>query len=105
MIHPLKAATSFECDGCAHHASFHKMENKAEEEVVARWRTADGNFDREAYKMDEEVQEAVAKRRLLGITQEMSSMSDVAMPEKARSTLVGPARKKQRTVRASAKAS
>ncbi|KAI4125564.1 MAG: hypothetical protein LQ338_004168 [Usnochroma carphineum] len=38
MIHPLKAATSFECDGCGHHASFHKMENRQEEEAVEEWR-------------------------------------------------------------------
>jgi len=38
MIHPLKATSSFECDGCGHHASFHKMENRAEDEVVARWK-------------------------------------------------------------------
>jgi len=38
MIHPLKASTSFECDGCGHHASFHRMENREEEGVVGRWR-------------------------------------------------------------------
>lgn len=37
MLHPVKAATSFECDGCGHHASFHSMENKDEDEVVKRW--------------------------------------------------------------------
>jgi len=38
MIHPLKAASSFDCDGCGHHASFHRMESKADEEVARRWR-------------------------------------------------------------------
>lgn len=38
MVHPLKAATSFDCDGCGHHASFHQMENPAEEEAASRWR-------------------------------------------------------------------
>ena len=38
MIHPLKAATSFECDGCGHHASFHKMENQEEDEITRRWK-------------------------------------------------------------------
>ena len=38
MIHPLKAATSFECDGCGHHASFHKMDNAIDEETVRRWK-------------------------------------------------------------------
>lgn len=37
MLHPVKAATSFECDGCAHHASFHSMENAAEDAVVRKW--------------------------------------------------------------------
>lgn len=38
MVHPLKAATSFDCDGCGHHASFHQMENPAEEEAARRWK-------------------------------------------------------------------
>ncbi|KAF2468438.1 uncharacterized protein BDR25DRAFT_344186 [Lindgomyces ingoldianus] len=37
MLHPLKSASSYECDGCSHHASFHSMENKAEDEVRKRW--------------------------------------------------------------------
>ncbi|KAL1594423.1 hypothetical protein SLS60_010183 [Paraconiothyrium brasiliense] len=37
MLHPLKSTSSFECDGCAHHASFHSMENKEEDEVRKRW--------------------------------------------------------------------
>ncbi|KAI4225453.1 MAG: hypothetical protein LQ349_007061 [Xanthoria aureola] len=39
MIHPLKASTSFECDGCGHHASFHKMDNHQDDETVRRWKT------------------------------------------------------------------
>ncbi len=38
MIHPLKAASSYDCDGCGHHASFHRMESKEDEEVARRWR-------------------------------------------------------------------
>lgn len=38
MIHPLKAASSFDCDGCGHHASFHRMESKEEEEIARRWK-------------------------------------------------------------------
>jgi hypothetical protein len=34
--HP-QSTSSFECDGCAHHASFHSMENKAEDEIRKRW--------------------------------------------------------------------
>ncbi|OAF98651.1 uncharacterized protein CC84DRAFT_1158581 [Paraphaeosphaeria sporulosa] len=37
MLHPLKSTSSFECDGCAHHASFHSMENKEEDEIRKRW--------------------------------------------------------------------
>ncbi len=38
MVHPLKAASSYDCDGCGHHASFHRMESKEDEEVAGRWR-------------------------------------------------------------------
>ncbi|KAK5133509.1 hypothetical protein LTR08_007646 [Meristemomyces frigidus] len=37
MLHPVKAATSFECDGCGHHASFHSLENPAEDAVLKKW--------------------------------------------------------------------
>ncbi|KAF2801032.1 hypothetical protein K505DRAFT_201958, partial [Melanomma pulvis-pyrius CBS 109.77] len=37
MLHPLKSASSYECDGCGHHASFHSMENQAEDEIRKRW--------------------------------------------------------------------
>lgn len=47
MIHPVKAATSFDCDGCSHHASFHKMENRAEDEIVARWRAEEKTREEE----------------------------------------------------------
>jgi hypothetical protein len=97
MIHPVKAATSFECDGCGHHASFHKMENPSEEECVKRWSTVDGYFDREAYSNDEEVLEVLAKRRKLGIKEHFSSFADVAMPEKAKATLMGDESSRKRT--------
>lgn len=32
-----KAASSFECDGCGHHASFHSLENPAEDAVREKW--------------------------------------------------------------------
>ena len=47
MIHPVKATTSFECDGCGHHASFHKMENTADDEVVKRWRAENETKEQE----------------------------------------------------------
>ncbi|KAG9184975.1 hypothetical protein G6011_11805 [Alternaria panax] len=37
MLHPLKSSSSYECDGCGHHASFHTMENRAEDEIRRRW--------------------------------------------------------------------
>ncbi|KAK5288547.1 hypothetical protein LTR16_003338 [Cryomyces antarcticus] len=37
MVHPLKISSSFDCDGCNHHACFHSMENRADDEVVKRW--------------------------------------------------------------------
>jgi hypothetical protein len=33
----IQSASSYECDGCSHHASFHNMENKAEDEIRKRW--------------------------------------------------------------------
>ncbi|KAK6530688.1 hypothetical protein TWF281_007527 [Arthrobotrys megalospora] len=39
MVHPLKATTSFDCDGCGHHASFHRMKSHEEEvENAAKFR-------------------------------------------------------------------
>jgi hypothetical protein len=31
MLNPLQAASSFACDGCGHHASFHNLKNDEEE--------------------------------------------------------------------------
>jgi hypothetical protein len=33
----MKSSSSYECDGCGHHASFHTMENKTEDEIRKRW--------------------------------------------------------------------
>ncbi|KAI9881593.1 MAG: hypothetical protein M1830_000157 [Pleopsidium flavum] len=52
MIHPLKASSSFDCDGCGHHASFHKMENRAEDEVVRRWRAEEIEEEQRARVVD-----------------------------------------------------
>ena len=32
-----QSTSSFECDGCTHHASFHSMENKEEDAIRKRW--------------------------------------------------------------------
>lgn len=35
----MQAATSFDCDGCGHHASFHSLENVAEDAILKKWTT------------------------------------------------------------------
>ncbi|KAK0287474.1 hypothetical protein LTR91_001774 [Friedmanniomyces endolithicus] len=62
MLHPVKAATSFECDGCSHHASFHSLENPNEDAVLRKWAQQEAD--------DEEQQAAAAtttskKRKLI----------------------------------------
>lgn len=32
MLNPLQAASSFACDGCGHHASFHNLRNPGEDD-------------------------------------------------------------------------
>ncbi|KAH4014864.1 hypothetical protein HBH69_165950 [Parastagonospora nodorum] len=56
MLHPLKSTSSYECDGCAHHASFHSMENKAEDEVRKQW-------EKEAAEKEEEDSQQRSKKR------------------------------------------
>jgi hypothetical protein len=34
---PKQAATSFECDGCGHHASYHNLDNPSEDAILAKW--------------------------------------------------------------------
>jgi hypothetical protein len=33
----VQSSSSYECDGCGHHASFHNMENKSDDEIRKRW--------------------------------------------------------------------
>lgn len=67
MVHPLKAATSFDCDGCGHHASFHKMDNPLEADVLRRWKEMDADNDAlrlEGFRQGvREVEEVAPKRR------------------------------------------
>jgi hypothetical protein len=35
--HVSQAATSFECDGCGHHASYHNLDNPSEDAILAKW--------------------------------------------------------------------
>ncbi|KAF1845038.1 uncharacterized protein K460DRAFT_405317 [Cucurbitaria berberidis CBS 394.84] len=58
MLHPLKSSSSYECDGCAHHASFHSMENKYEDEVRKRW----AQEAKDTAEREEEVQQRPKKR-------------------------------------------
>ena len=96
MIHPVKAATSFECDGCAHHASYHKMENKDEEEVISRWRAASTFTDADILQTDEDVVEVRKRKRLNYAARDPPLSKGILMAEKARDTLVGPNRKRIR---------
>lgn len=38
--HIKQAATSFECDGCGHHASYHNLDNPSEDAILAKWSAA-----------------------------------------------------------------
>ena len=99
MIHPLKAATSFECDGCGHHASFHQMRNKLEEEeekaAAARW---DLNKDHEAYERDEDIREVLGpgKRSRFMIEEGGAENEVVEVPAKGRDMMTGLGRKRVR---------
>ncbi|KAF1930124.1 uncharacterized protein M421DRAFT_385196 [Didymella exigua CBS 183.55] len=55
MLHPLKSSSSYECDGCAHHASFHSMENKADDDTRKKW-------EQEAKEKAEEHEHDAAER-------------------------------------------
>ncbi|KAF2231697.1 hypothetical protein EV356DRAFT_569278 [Viridothelium virens] len=46
MLHPLKISSSYSCDGCGHHASFHAMENKIDDETIRKWET-EGQYQKE----------------------------------------------------------
>merc|ERR1711939_847846 len=74
MLHPVKAATSFECDGCGHHASFHSLENPAEDAVIKKWseqETASGHSKQTAAGASNK------KRRLLASTAAETGDADV----------------------------
>ncbi|KNG49768.1 hypothetical protein DDE82_006254 [Stemphylium lycopersici] len=58
MLHPLKSSSSYECDGCGHHASFHNMENKTEDEIRKRWEIE----AKEKAELDDEAQQRPKKR-------------------------------------------
>ncbi|KAK4697736.1 hypothetical protein P7C71_g383, partial [Lecanoromycetidae sp. Uapishka_2] len=82
MIHPLKAATSFDCDGCGHHASFHRMQNPEDEEIARRWKQEEASREREATRVVdvERFEEVVAgmsgKRRRIEAAPEFLDLVD-----------------------------
>ncbi|KAF3189156.1 hypothetical protein TWF788_011276 [Orbilia oligospora] len=68
MVHPLKATTSFDCDGCSHHASFHKMKSHEEEvENAARFR--ESLLTVESSVGNRDVRDAGSGRRTVGLIQ------------------------------------
>ncbi|KAI2486650.1 hypothetical protein Ptr902_00783 [Pyrenophora tritici-repentis] len=84
MLHPLKVASSYECDGCGHHASFHSMENKAEDEIRKRWETeAKTRTEQEGQRPKKRVR-AIEYQEL---GQNALDMSRVAKQKKTRSTV------------------
>lgn len=53
-----QSASSYDCDGCNHHASFHSMENKTEDEIRKRWEQE----AKDKAERDEEAQQRPKKR-------------------------------------------
>jgi len=64
MLHPLKSSSTFECDGCAHHASFHNLENKAEDEIRKRW-----EVEQKAKEDEAQLNNASKSRKRLRLTE------------------------------------
>lgn len=52
-----QAASSFECDGCSHHASFHSLENPAEDAIRQKW------LDQEAQAKEQQAAVGASKKR------------------------------------------
>lgn len=67
MLNPLKAATSFECDGCGHHASFHKMDSREDGETVRRWK-------------NDARQEEIGRSMLMSYTERTNSAAGIRAP-------------------------
>ncbi|KAF2276732.1 uncharacterized protein EI97DRAFT_466872 [Westerdykella ornata] len=59
MLHPLKSASGFECDGCGHHASFHEVANLPEERIRLLLKDLDYN------KKEEERERRKKRQRTL----------------------------------------
>ncbi|KAI7282999.1 hypothetical protein KC345_g3180 [Hortaea werneckii] len=74
MLHPVKAATSFECDGCGHHASFHSLENPAEDAVIKKWSEQEAGS---SHSKQTAAGASNKKRRLLASTAAETGDADV----------------------------
>ncbi|KAI6799878.1 hypothetical protein KC363_g1959 [Hortaea werneckii] len=74
MLHPVKAATSFECDGCGHHASFHSLENPAEDAVIKKWSEQEAGS---SHSKQSAAGASNKKRRLLASTAAENGGADV----------------------------
>ncbi|KAF2750035.1 hypothetical protein M011DRAFT_484695 [Sporormia fimetaria CBS 119925] len=72
MLHPLKSASTFDCDGCGHHASFHLLENPQEETIRKRWET-EANATSDAV----DTQSERPRKRLREISYGNASFADI----------------------------
>ena len=59
----IQAATSFECDGCNHHASYHSMDNPAEDAILKKWE-------------DQEAQNTIQKQALAGASRKRRRIAE-----------------------------
>lgn len=80
MLHPVKAATSFDCDGCSHHASFHSLENVAEDAILKRWSneqesTSSAGASKKRRRITEKQQDHI---EILELTEEDVIIADTA---------------------------
>lgn len=118
MLHPLKvkshlfhvasntdqskSSSSYECDGCGHHASFHSMENRSDDEIRKKWeQEAKERAEREA-----EVAQRPKKRpRAIEYRNDADDTLNVEPTYKSRSSLetAGGAAKPQRAAGTRAK--
>jgi hypothetical protein len=75
-----QSASSYECDGCAHHASFHSMENRSEDEVRKRW---EQEAKDKADKEDEGQQRTKKRARAIEYSGVAAGLMELLTPESA----------------------
>lgn len=68
-----QSGSTYDCDGCAHHASFHSMENPAEDEIRKRWEV-------EEKEREKEGERAIARPRKRLRELEYGNVNARAMP-------------------------